>query len=163
MALSYIRGKVQGEVSSAREISDYFDLPFEILAKTLQRLKEQGMISSSYGTRGGYILARDLKAVNLADFLTMMEGPLSVVACAPQAPSVTQTTESNCGCEYQGNCNIKPVMSAFNDRLYDFLHRISLEELTRGSAKSAAPTTISLSNNSASALAAASVSYGEEP
>lgn len=124
IALTYIRSKEQGALTSAREIADHFDLPFEILAKTLQRLKEQGIIASTYGTRGGYVLSRDLATLDLAEFLQMMEGPIGVVAC--QTPS---TDNKDCG--YRGSCNISSTMSLLNHRLYDFLHRISIEELTR--------------------------------
>jgi Rrf2 family protein len=124
IALSYIRQKKQGEVTSAREISDKFALPFEILAKTLQKLKELGIISASYGTRGGYVLSRDLNRLNLGEFLDLMEGPVSVVACATHG-------EEKQGCEYSGQCNIKGMMSSLNNRVYEFLNRISLEELTR--------------------------------
>lgn len=124
MALTYIRSKAQGELTSAREIADHFELPFEILAKTLQRLKEQGLISSTYGTRGGYVLSRDLATLDLAEFLTMMEGPVAVVACqSPDAPT------QDCG--YRGSCNISSTMRTLNSRFTDFLHRISVEELTR--------------------------------
>lgn len=127
MAISYIRSKNAGELTSAREIADHFSLPFEILAKTLQKLKDQGVIASTYGTRGGYVLARDLKALNLTDFLKMMEGPVSVVSCA------THHVDTDVNCEYSGKCGIKPVMSTLHERVYDFLSRISVEELTRSS------------------------------
>lgn len=126
MALTYIRAKNHGELTSAREISDHFGLPFEILAKTLQRLKEQGVIASTYGTRGGYVLARNLSELNLAEFLNMMEGPVSVVACATR-----DENEAHSACGYKGNCNITRTMTLLNSRFYDFMHRISIEELTR--------------------------------
>ncbi|MBI3555905.1 MAG: Rrf2 family transcriptional regulator, partial [Deltaproteobacteria bacterium] len=122
--LTYIRNKGEGELTSAREIADRFDLPFEILAKTLQRLKDQGVIASTYGTRGGYILSRDLIKLSLGEFLKMMEGPVAVVACThPDA------VHQDCG--YHGHCNIKSMMSQLNSRFYDFLDRISVEEITR--------------------------------
>ncbi len=123
IALTYIRGKANGELTSAREIADRFDLPFEILAKTLQRLKEQGVIASTYGTRGGYVLSRDLALLSLGEFLKLMEGPVSVVACTHPE------TAQDCG--YRGQCNIKGMMSQLNDRFSDFLGRISIEEITR--------------------------------
>src|SRR5580704_999027 len=70
------------EVTSAREIADFYCLPFEITAKTLQRLKDTGLIQSAQGARGGYTLQRSLQDVNLAEFLQLMEGPQAVVACA---------------------------------------------------------------------------------
>lgn len=133
LAISYIRGKGNGEMSSAREIADRFDLPFEILAKTLQKLKDQGIIASSYGTRGGYILARNLETLNLAEFLKLMEGPIGVVACAHNAKQPAPTLDSNqeSSCEYSSHCTIRPMMTALNERVYEFLHQISIDELTR--------------------------------
>lgn len=127
IALTYIRSKRDGELTSAREIAYHFDLPFEILAKTLQRLKEQGVISSTYGTRGGYVLSRDLSSLDLAEFLKMMEGPVSVVAC--QSKEDSKKKDACCG--YRGSCNIHGMMSNLNGKLYDFLHQISVEEITR--------------------------------
>lgn len=155
MAISYIRAKAQGELTSAREIADHFELPFEILAKTLQKLKEQGIIASTYGTRGGYVLSRDLAKLNLAEFITIMEGPIGVVGCstlkahAPMARTTKSQTEpkadsaDHVGCEYFGQCNIHPAMSRLNDRLYDFLHRISVEELTRANPANRAAASVS--------------------
>ena len=136
MAISYIRGKPQGEITSAREISDSFDIPFEILAKTLQKLKESGVITSTYGTRGGYVLNRDLTTLKLAEFLTLMEGPIAVVGCAHRAP---EGLVDQASCEYLSNCNIHPMMTVLNSRFYDFLNRISVDELTNNSAKVASP------------------------
>ena len=153
MALSYIRTKSAGEISSAREIADFFSLPFEILAKTLQRLKDQGVIASSYGTRGGYVLSRDLKELYLAEFLRMMEGPVSVVACAE---SKGATTNNQHLCEYSPQCSIKPNMTVLNDRLYEFLSRISLEELTR-------ETNAKYSSNATTTESAMTTLQGEEP
>lgn len=130
MALSYIRGKEQtqrGTNSSAREIAKHFDLPFEILAKTLQRLKDQGVIASTYGTRGGYVLARDLRSMNFADFLEVMEGPQATVLCLQNAEQ---------GCEYSSRCSIQHTMASLNEQVYDLFRRISLEEMTRGVLKS---------------------------
>ena len=123
MAISYIRNKPNGEVSSAREISEFYGVPFEILAKTLQKLKEKGVIASTYGTRGGYILSKDLNALDLGTFLRMMEGPVSLVSCS--------TPENHHDCEYLSKCNLKGAMFNLNTRIAEFLHRISLEEITR--------------------------------
>lgn len=136
IALTYIRGKSDGALTSAREVADHFDLPFEILAKTLQRLKDQGVITSTYGTRGGYVLSRNLETISLSEFLKMMEGPVCVVAC--QNPD-TIATEHDCG--YRGSCNILPMMTALNNRFSEFLNHISLEELTRMPAVSASSHT----------------------
>lgn len=111
------------ELTSAREIADSYGLPFEITAKTLQRLKETGLIESSHGARGGYTLHRPLKEISLAEFLELMEGRQSLVTCNSLAEEVSG------GCEYGGKCEIKHVMNDLNARVYRFLAGIRLAEL----------------------------------
>jgi Rrf2 family protein len=129
MALRHMSRKRAPEVTSAREIADSYGLPFEITAKTLQRLKDTGLIQSAQGARGGYTLQRPLSDVNLAEFLRLMEGPQSVVLCAASVESEAM------GCEYGGRCEIKHLMSNLNSRIFTFLAGICLSELAEGQQK----------------------------
>jgi Rrf2 family protein len=122
-------------VTSAREIAESYGLPFEITAKTLQRLKDTGLIQSAQGARGGYTLKRSLTEINLAEFLQLMEGPQSVVACAtgdlaaPGELAVVEPPTTGCSCEYRPKCDIKSVMGDLNARVLGFLSGIRLAEL----------------------------------
>ncbi len=114
-------------VTSAREIAEYYGLPFEITAKTLQRLKDSGLIESAQGAKGGYTLRCSLKKVSLAEFLDRMEGAQSVVACSSlKAHDLNE-------CEYAGKCEIPTFMNELNTRIYKFLSSISLAEVVEGS------------------------------
>lgn len=132
MALRHMSRK-RSEVTSAREIADSYGLPFEITAKTLQRLKDTGLIQSAQGARGGYTLHRPLGDVSLGEFLRLMEGPQAVVACAvPPVALVTGDATApvaESGCEYRGRCEIKQVMSDLNSKVFGFLAGIRLAEL----------------------------------
>ena len=124
-------------VTSAREIADQYGLPFEITAKTLQRLRDTGLIDSAQGARGGYLLQSDLNQISLAQFLDLMEGGQSVVACAPvehpsHAPTSTKQKD-DCHCEYHSACEIQGVMKGLNRRIREFLSGIRLAELTQDS------------------------------
>ncbi|MEO5970006.1 MAG: Rrf2 family transcriptional regulator [Bdellovibrionia bacterium] len=114
-------------LTSAREIADCYGIPFEITAKTLQRLKESGIIQSTHGARGGYILQRSLSEVSLAEFLALMQGPQGVVACS----SGIEEQSAN-DCEYGSRCEIKSFMDRLNSRLFNFLSEIPLAELAEG-------------------------------
>lgn len=140
LALRYINHKRRSEeagVTSAREIADHFGFPFEITAKTLQRLKDTGLIQSEQGARGGYTLKRGLDEVSLAEFLQLLEGPQSVVICTSRkkmaSASETPAYESDCGCEYHHKCEIKGFMRDLNQRVFNFLNNIHLSELGAGS------------------------------
>jgi Rrf2 family protein len=126
VALRYMSRKKAN--TSAREISDTYGLPFEITAKTLQRLKDTGIIQSVQGAHGGYTIKRDLNEVSLAEFLSLMEGKSAVVACTTSTPDGAL----KCGCEYQSKCEIRDLMGGLNQRVTEFLASIRLAELTGG-------------------------------
>ena len=132
MALRHMNQKSKdgSEFTSAREVADAFGLPFEITAKTLQRMKETGLIQSAQGARGGYILQRKLEEITLAEFLEMMEGPQGVVACSSHAPVADVKADDNaCGCAYHGKCEIRGLMSNLNTKVRSFLSGIRLTDL----------------------------------
>jgi len=129
-------GQTTEKLTSAREISDTYGLPFEITAKTLQRLKELGLIQSTQGARGGYMIDRPLTSVNLGQFIEWMEGSTAIVSCVEhKATSV---------CEYQQRCDIQHLMSGLNTKVYGFLSGITLFDFL------AAPNGNKLSAQSAS-------------
>ena len=126
MAMRHMSRK-RSEVTSAREIADSYGLPFEITAKTLQRLKDTGLIQSAQGARGGYTLLRSLSDVSLAEFLRLMEGPQAVVACAARTTPAGESATA--GCEYGGRCEIRSLMADLNSRIFGFLAGIRLADL----------------------------------
>lgn len=122
IALRHMSRKKDG-VTSAREVADVYGLPFEITAKTLQRLKDTGLIQSAQGAHGGYSLGKDLKEVSLSEFLRLMEGPKAVVLCA--------NNPAKGGCEYAPKCEIKHMMGHLNQRINHFLSEIYLDEVAK--------------------------------
>lgn len=124
-------------VTSAREISDAYGLPFEITAKTLQRLKDQGLIHSAQGAKGGYTLKRPLEQVTLAEFMELMEGRQGVVGCL-STPTVSETKAT--ACEYDAKCEIRQIMGSLNSKVLGFLSGIKLAEITGSGTKPATRT-----------------------
>lgn len=122
MALRHISRQGQAKRASAREIADLFGLPFEITAKTLQRLKDAGLIQSVQGAHGGYSLERPLEEITLGQFLQLMEGPQFLVNCVSEEPA-------SASCEYHGRCEIKSMMGQLNHKFLSFLSGIRLAEL----------------------------------
>lgn len=130
MALRHMSRKDSSAFTSAREVSDIFGLPFEITAKTLQRMRDTGLIQSTQGARGGYTLERSLSEITLAEFLELMEGPQAVVACAGKAHASVDGAEPASLCEYKTKCDMSSVLGDLNARFIGFLSGIRLSELT---------------------------------
>ena len=118
MALRYIGGK--SEASSAREISDGLSLPYELTAKTLQRLKEAGFIGSSMGTKGGYVLINSLSEISFAQVIDALEGPIAIVECAQH---------DNNECIRNSTCELKDGMKILNEKIRNVLEGTKLMEL----------------------------------
>jgi Rrf2 family protein len=118
LALNFIG--TQPEAASAREVSAGLGLPYEITAKTLQRLKEAGFIESHMGTNGGYKLRNSLAEISIAQVIDALEGPLAIIECATH-----QTKE----CSRTGSCGLQSGMQKINDRIRDVLESVKLNEL----------------------------------
>lgn len=134
IALRHMSRKT-GTVTSAREIADCYGFPFEITAKTLQRLRDTGLIQSAQGSRGGYRILKDLGQVSLAEFMSLMEGVQGVVPCSGHDVGETYAVSGPCACEYHGRCEIRGVMGDLNRRVQQFLAGIRLEDLTSDSGR----------------------------
>lgn len=122
LALMYIAGKASKDAyaaASAREIAEVYQLPFDITAKMLQRLRDQGMIQSTQGVRGGYRLASDLSKIGLGKFITLLEGDQGLVGCVVKENQ----------CEYQSGCALKPVLSQLHIRIMNFLDTVPIGEI----------------------------------
>jgi Rrf2 family protein len=155
MALRHMSRKDSTAFTSAREVSDIFGLPFEITAKTLQRMRDTGLIQSAQGARGGYTLERSLREITLAEFLELMEGPQTVVACAGKSAAAAHGEAPVSLCEYKTKCDMSSVLGDLNARFIGFLSGIRLSELTE--------TNKPILNSDSYGPASYSPTHGDEP
>ena len=68
-------------LSSAQEISGRLGVSEFHLAKVLQRLAKNGLLTSTRGPQGGFTLAKRSDAITLLDVYEAIEGPLKNNAC----------------------------------------------------------------------------------
>ncbi len=58
MAMRYLAEHAdKGKIHSARDIADAYNIPFSVLAKTLQTLARAELVVSQHGAMGGYMRA----------------------------------------------------------------------------------------------------------
>ncbi len=87
IAIRHIATKPRGELATAKEIADRYGIPYELLAKVLQRLTKSGLIASHHGVRGGYILAKDPGEIPVSAIIHAIEGTTPVIAqCMSDGP-----------------------------------------------------------------------------
>ena len=113
ISLSHMCNKSEEETSSVSEISKEYMIPQEILAKTLQHLAHQEMITSVLGPNGGYKLCGDVKNMDLMQIIEILEGPVGLVDCS-----------INLECQQLDKCNVKKPLRAINDKIKNTLSEI---------------------------------------
>jgi Rrf2 family protein len=108
-----------GGSASAREISEAYDIPLELLAKVLQRLVRARLLASEQGTRGGYRLGRNASLISVADVIQAVDGPVTVTACS--------TDDHNC--DQYTKCSIRDPLWKIKNRIVEALSTVSVAEM----------------------------------
>ena len=120
MALKHMRAKRLGELSTAKEIGEVYQAPFDVVAKVLQQLAHHGWLKVAYGVKGGYVLQRDLQTVSLLDLTEILLGPVQLVDC------LSGETHD---CTLSPSCNVADPLKKLNSKVKDFYKQITIAEL----------------------------------
>jgi len=120
IAMKHLATRADGGGSaSAREISESYDIPLELLAKVLQRLVRARLLASVQGTRGGYRLGRNAALISVADVIQAVDGPVTVTACS--------TDDHNC--DQYTKCSIRDPLWKIKNRIVEALSTVSVAEM----------------------------------
>ena len=106
------------QLSSAREISEDFAVPFGILSKILQRLAQWEIVKSVQGARGGYKISRSPRDITLGEIIGAVQGVKHVVPCL----------DNPADCLRVDHCNIKPSISHIQTMWDKMVNSMSLED-----------------------------------
>ena len=130
IAMNHLAQKQGGAASStsARDIAERYDIPIELMAKVLQRLVRTGLLVSTQGTRGGYMLSRPSGSISLADVIQAIDGPFTVTACSSEKHD----------CEQYSKCSVRGPLWQIRERIVAALGNVSLAEMAVGSEPAAA-------------------------
>src|SRR3546814_2994567 len=80
-----------------------------------------GLLVSSRGSGGGVRLARPAAAINVAEIIEAVEGPIALTACCDDG-------RHDCG--FEGSCQIQPHLGVVNGAVRAALAGISLASLS---------------------------------
>tara|TARA_B100000902_G_C27317307_1_gene922125 strand:- start:1437 stop:1841 length:405 start_codon:yes stop_codon:yes gene_type:complete len=122
IAIKHIKSNNSNKLFSSRDISDLYNIPYELLSKILQRLCKLGYLQSVKGPNGGYLLKKSLKKISLIKFIEEFEGPVSFSQC---------TIQTNTDCSQFDLCNIKSPINEINNNIRELLSNMYLNEITK--------------------------------
>jgi Rrf2 family protein len=114
-------------VWSAQEIAQKTHLSKALVANLLKDLTRAGLLESVRGLRGGYRLAQPPASISLAQILTAVEGPFTLVTCAGEAAGHHAAADHNC--TYSSFCPSRSPMRTLHERIARMLAETKLPEL----------------------------------
>lgn len=80
MALKFISNS-DHKLVTAREISDTNSIPYDLLSKILQTLKNENILASNQGMNGGYFLNKRPDEIHLFNLMAVIDGDISIAEC----------------------------------------------------------------------------------
>jgi Rrf2 family transcriptional regulator, cysteine metabolism repressor len=69
------------EPVTIKQISDRHGMPVQFLVQVLRKLKIEGLVLSSRGINGGYMLSRPPGKITIGDAVRALEGPIALCDC----------------------------------------------------------------------------------
>jgi Rrf2 family protein len=121
IAIRHIATRQYGEFVTAKEIAERYHIPFELVAKVLQRLTKAGLILSHQGVRGGYALAKNPHEIPVATIIYAIEGTNPVIAtCLSEGPS---------SCDVFDVCTIKSPLTKVQANIERAFSSMTLSEI----------------------------------
>jgi Rrf2 family transcriptional regulator, iron-sulfur cluster assembly transcription factor len=117
----YLAQQPPGRVSLVSEIAAAAEVPQTFLAKIFQSFAKLGLVTSSRGTGGGFVLARPASAITLREVVEAVEGPIIPNRCLM----------AGAACDRGGPCNVHDVWRRVQTEVVLILDSVTIEELAR--------------------------------
>jgi len=118
IAMQRISHKDKNSLSSAKEIASSYNIPYENMAKTMQKLCKLNYLGAIKGSHGGYYLNMPTKKIKLIDFMESIEGPIGIIKCS---------TDSHC--DIVNVCNIKKPLTKIKDNIRNLLSKLKINDI----------------------------------
>ena len=115
-----------GQVTSAREIAEFYHLPLPAVTKVLKTLNQSALISSHRGVGGGYSFDGDPELVTLGQLIEAFEGPWDLTECE------TFDDHGDATCAIRIACPSRRFMFGINRAIKGAFEQVTLGDLVRG-------------------------------
>ena len=95
LAVKYMALKNNCNCITAKEISNGYNIPYELLSKILQKLTKKNIIVSYQGVKGGYSLVRNANDITLSDVISAIES-IQITNCMKENGSKKDCARFDC-------------------------------------------------------------------
>ena len=102
-----------------RDIAHSQQISEKYISRLIIDLRRAGMVKSVRGSKGGYELALDPKAITLLDVVEVMEGPLSIVDCVREPAR----------CARNRICATREIWQGLNSEIRESMRKVTLHDI----------------------------------
>src|ERR1700690_4052415 len=120
IAVRHLAAHSEEQSHSASDIAEAYGISATLLAKVLQRLAKQGVVTARHGSSGGYQLARHPSAISALEVISAVDGPLMITSC----------TTSHGSCEQSTTCTVRGPLRKVNESIAQELRAITISQMT---------------------------------
>lgn len=122
IAIRHIAIQPNNPVVTAKEIAERYNIPYEVLAKVLQKLAKVGLVVSHQGVHGGYSLARRTTDIRISQVFDAIEGKpnVALVQCEAENPE---------NCSIHTTCTIKDPLVKIQDGINSIFQQMTVSEM----------------------------------
>jgi FeS assembly SUF system regulator len=105
---------------TARDLAAESKLPLSTVSKILKGLLHNGLLISHRGIKGGYLLARKPREINVLEIIAAIEGPMALTECSTDVTGM---------CDIESCCPIKNNQRVINQAVRAVLGKVTLSDL----------------------------------
>jgi Rrf2 family protein len=107
------------DACSATEIADEYGISTMLMAKVLQKLARERIVSAKHGATGGYWLSKEPSQISALDVISAIDGPLLITSCV--------TSHGNCGAS--DRCTVREPLRRVNDSILGVLGNVTISQM----------------------------------
>jgi Rrf2 family protein len=121
IALRHMAMNPRGRLFTAKEIAAKYDIPYELLAKVLQKLTKAGVVVSTQGMHGGYSLDKKPNELHVSSIISVIE---------EEKPTIAECyAEGGEDCSIYDACTIRKPLGKMQHNLNLLLENTTLEQI----------------------------------
>ena len=113
------------EAVALSSIAERQSISISYLEQLIAKLRKAGIVESTRGARGGYVLARPAEEISIGDILRALEGNLNPVDCSELSGGPS--------CHASDICVTKYVWKRISDSINNAVDTLMLSELVKES------------------------------
>ena len=113
-------GEVNAPVS-AHKIAEHYQLPYPMVANILKLLVSSGLIKSTRGQHGGYVLARSVENIILSEIIQVTDNPFALVECVKDEDL----------CKVHQCCPTQRPLVALHNKIQQFIEETTLASIMK--------------------------------